>query len=457
MELTPKQLKVSKRLYRQNGGAVWWRVGTGKTRIAYSFFATIAKALNDSVVPRFLVVCRRESFYDWADEVRKCELNWAVREIECEDDLYRVRTKRPIVFLLSHGKLASMLPHLKDNASVIQGMALDEGFLYKNPATKHCKSANQLSTTIGRAIILSGSIMTARDPTDIYGQLYAINRHEPLGRTLTEFRTRYMFKFQINPERSYAAKYIAQRGANLQITGVIKSNRAASFYFPSNSERRIVECVRTIPGTSAQCKAFQSLREYYDLELRGELLELKNALSLSIKCQQISDGWIKMDSGIVTIDSAKLDVLVAQVAELISCGERVVIWTAFQHSVTLILQRLQKSLPSVKAYGMHGGMKFDVVGWQRHGMVAVATVGSGSSINHFRHCAYAIYYSHSYRWLDMQQSKGRTNRKDSTHPTCFYYFLQTEGSLDKIVYRAVKSSGKAEDEIIQQGVQSWLT
>lgn len=451
MELFPKQLKTATRLYRKGGGVIWWRVGTGKTRVAYAWFAMIAKPCE--ILPRFIVVCRREAFADWTNELKKMDLPWRTWVVDKESDIYDVRTTKPLVYLVSHGMLAKLMEYFVGYSAMVRGVAFDEGFLYKNPQTKHCKAANRLSDAIGKAIVLSGSVMTARDLTDIYGQLYCINRHQSIARTLTEFRSRFLYRFQINPNASsQAVAWRAAKGAGERITRLIKP--LSSFYFPTNDQRKVVTDIRTITPTTDQLRAFRELKEFYELSLQGRRIELKNAPSVIIKCQQISDGFVNLDGEHISFTSSKMDWLVSKVMELLAYGERVVIWTAFRYTVQMILQRLQKL--KVKAYGMTGGNHFDIQGWVRDGQCAVATVSSGSSVNHFKDVAYAIYYSHSFRWLDMQQSRGRTNRTGSAHQTCFYYHLHTQGSLDTFVYQTVMGSQRAETEIIQQAVNSWL-
>lgn len=456
MILTRRQKKAASKLFRNNGGAIWHRVGQGKTRIAYKWFAMIAK-----VKSVFLVVCRREAFVDWAEEAQKCGLPWTV--VDFEKDLHSSANIK--VWLVSHGMLSSLLPYILEYEHVIEAVVYDEGFLYKNPQTLHCKAANNLSVAIGKAAILSGSIMTAKNLEDVYGQLFAIDKQEKVSRTLTDFRSKFMVRYQIGSDNPNAVRFYGKRGAVKIVGRRIKP--VVSTYFPSDEKRRIIEDIHPIDATSQQLALIQKLKEEYFISLKGKDLELRNAPSVITKCQQISDGWVKMhdeksDEGqiiapgeIITVPSGKLRYLVSKVCELLECGEKVVIWCAFKHSVDLILQSLQTL--GIKVYGWYGGKKFDVAGWRRNGQVAVATEASGSSVNHFSNCAYAIYYSMDYSWRNLVQSKGRTNRYDSNHNRCYYYFFQTRGSLDGFVYRTALSSGDKEKELIATQVKKWLT
>lgn len=455
LQLSQRQLDAAVKLFLAGGGAAFWKVGTGKTRIAYKFFALNAKGKPSN----FLIVCRREAFQDWIDEMEKMDIDnigWNI--LEHTDQLRGKQLMSPLqsmAWIVSHGKLANMIEELENVSQVFTAVVFDEGFLYKNPKTKHCKSAHAISSVIQNALILSGSMMTARNLEDIYGQLYAINRHQSIGRTLTEFRSRYMLQLQIGSNGN--STYVNRRGSSTRIMQTIKS--ISSVYFPANNHRRIVSSVRVQAATSAQAKAFRKLREDFYLRYGDSELELKNTPSLIIKCQQISDGWLRMsDATMMTLPSTKQDYLLSQVQELLACGEKVVIWCAFKHTVTLLLHLMQKHFPKVGSYPFTGGMKFNRDGWKRNGRICVATEASGSSINFLKDCAYAIYYSMGFSWLNLQQSQGRTNRHDSLHQACFYYYLQTEGSLDSHVYRIVNASSKAEKDLIQlAGIKSWLT
>lgn len=457
MRATKRQHRAARKLFKRNGGPVWWRVGRGKTRISYLIFAMIAKS-NPTL--KALVVCRRAAFFDWENEADKVGFHACFIKVETVDDLYRGhRSKLPVIYLMSHGKLESLKKELIKNVSDLLDIAVyDEGWLYKNPSTLHCKTANKITKRVGFGLLLSGSMMTARDLTDIYGQLYAINQHSILAPNLTKFRSRFLFRFAINPNGgNSAAKFIAARGARKRIARKIRD--ISSVYFPTNNQRRVVSDVRYVPANPSQVRAFNDLRAYYELNVNGHSQYLKNAPSVTTKCQQVSDGWVKMGRGDrpERIKSAKEEYLVGLLRDLIEAGEKVIVWCAFKMTVRGLLQALQKAFPRIGIYSMMGGQKFDSSGWHRNGRILVATESSGSSVNHFSQCAYAIYYSQTPKWHDLQQSQGRSDRHDSKHKTCYYYFLQTKGSLDSAVYAAAQASAREEREmILESEVSAWI-
>lgn len=450
--LTPRQERAIKKLDRAKSGAVWWRVGTGKTRVAYGIFATVAKRLNRPV--RFVVVCRRLAFEDWKNEAVKFGLSVRFAEVDCDYDLWRKRklTKPIMVYLVSHGMLKGLFRELMDYSIHLDGIVYDEGYLYKSPKSLHCKCANALSERLEHRYILSGSVMTAKNIEDLFGQMYAIDAHAPIGRTLTEFRSEFMYQYQLDFGRGPTFQHALKKGAMKKISDRLKPVR--SFYFPADNEREIHEEVKVISPSEHQRTALHSLKEMYWLEHEKGELEVKNALSLMVKAQQISDGFLVTSEGeTVRYPSPKMDHLLLMVEELIACGEKVIIWCAFRYTVRMILQRLQKA--KIKGvYAMSGGERFSAEGWRRDGQVVVATEASGSSVNHFKDVAYAIYYSMDTHWLNLQQSQGRTNRHDSAHSKCFYYFLQTKTSLDSHIHLCAKTSKLEEQKIL--GIRQWM-
>jgi hypothetical protein len=460
MNVTKRQARAANKLLPLNGGAVWWRVGQGKTRVALKYFALVAKEKDDIV--RIVFVTTRKAFYDLAEEVKNAGLDWNVREVDSEEDVYPLSTlKKSTIFVVSHGMIAKLVkdrPNPKDKNSGplireshwFDGVVYDEGYLYKNNVTMHCRAANRLAKAVPHALILSGSMMTARNLEDIYGQMYAIDKHHALAPTKTKFRSRYMLTYALNPQAEYGEKIwrnAPMRGAAEQIAQRIKP--LCSVYFPKNL-REVRHIIKHVPASVEQKQKIRDLKQYMEIAHSKGVLELTSAPSVIIKAQQISDGWVKIDDGHSEIvDSAKLDYLEDMLRELIDSGECVIIWCAFQNSVNRVLQRMQKVFPKkIGVYGFHGSKKFDDAGWRKNGRIAVATVGSGAAVNHFKHCAYAIYYSMDYRWTNLQQSRGRTDRKDSRHSTCFYYYLQTKGSLDSFVYRTAIQSSRKEKELI---------
>lgn len=444
MMLDKSQRYGVKVLKDNNGGAIMHAAGEGKTRIGVKWLSTIEPTVQGVFRARFLVVTRRDNFADWHDEVRKLGLDWTV--VDYETDLGV--SKKTKLCLLSHG----MLKIMDERDIQFDASVFDEGWLYKNCKSEHNKSANRISKFIPSAI-LSGSLMTAKDLEDVYGQMRAINRHHVLADTLTEFRTKFMFSYKITPRGMDREVEIweADRSALRRVTKLISP--FTSVYHP---KARITpkEITVDVSPSPLQDELMTSLKKECWATLKGSEVEIKYAPVLTIKCQQISDGYLKFDDTIRRVHSEKLVRTLSLLIKLTKDGHRVVVWCAFKHSVRILLQQLQKL--RIRAYGLYGGTKFDAEGWKQNGQVAVATADSGSGFNMFGQVQYVVYYSMSAKWRSLQQSRARTARKNSAHSVCYYYYMETIGSMDAHVRAIASSSGRKEKELLTK-LKQWAT
>lgn len=446
MHLSKRQKKAAEKLVNARGGCVWWKVGQGKTRIALKIFATLAKA----EASKFLVVCRREAFSTWTNEVKQqLQDSWKVIELE---NMFGVWTpthaKKKVIFLLSSGMIAKFSEEVD---YPFDGVCLDEGYLYKNPRAERTKAAHQISDLSNFNFLLSGSIMTAHNLDDIYGQLFAIGKSELLARTLTEYRDKFSRTFYFGPQSNPIPRRFNRRGA---VAIVANKVRAISSVYMPKSPRKIKHIIRYVAPNPHQEYLMKMLRELYVLEFRKKHIELNTAPVIPLKAQQISNGWVHHNNRIEFIGSEKIGYVKYLVDQIIDAGEKVIIWCAFRRDVHYIHQQIEH--PSAT---MVGGKKFDEEYWKQDGVnVAIATEASGSSVNYFDQCQYAIYFSMQPHWLHLQQSRGRTDRASSKHKTCYYYYIFTTGSFDRHIYRLAQTSGKKEREFITQAaIKTWLS
>ena len=444
MSLDAKQISAVAKLDRNAGGVIWYKVGEGKTRIVLHHFATVAKTkrLGNNI---FIVVCRRAAFGDWRREITKVGMEWNA----CNIETYTGRlSATPLLLLVSHGMLAKLTDCIIEMSPTIAAIAYDEGYMFKSAKSALCKSAHRISCHIEDATIFSGSIMTASNVEDIWGQVFAINRHHVLAQTLTQFRSAYMNSYKIGVRQVFTNR----KGGYARIVKQIAPFTATHFPLPTRVQSNIVI---EIPATKEQLVIFARLREeyFYENTTTGVKLELKNAPALIAKCVAVSDGHLSDGSNHMRVRSSKYVHMLEAVSERILKGERVVVWCALRRTASRVLQLLQKN--KYKTYLMVGGTKFDLAGWERDGQVVVATEDSGVSVNFLKDCALAIMFSINYKWLALQQAKGRTDRKDSKHSTCYYLYLQVKGSMDSAIYRTVHRSKSSEQQLIKD-LNTWI-
>jgi hypothetical protein len=431
-----KQLEAAIHLSKTKRGIVWWKVGEGKTRIA------IVWAFNVTEHPNPLIICSPFSFRQWMDEIRLVGLEGVFK---------------PSFFssgMLSTKRGSELLSRLLANEEAINCVIVDELWAYKNIRTKRSFVLSQLTKqfpTIG----LSGSMVTARNIEDLYGQAFAVGLGPKVAPNITRFRQE--FCIEMTNHVGFIER-LPKKGAIETIQDRLKQN--VHIYFPKEV-REIRDITINIEPTGEQRKIKQQLvKEYYyehvvdqKTNSDGEIgnrtsdfeVEVRNAAALLTKLQQISDGFLHDSGGnYISIASNKLRKLIQHCTELFEGGERVLVWFAFKRSIVEA-----SAISPFETVTLSGYDRFDYEKWHSGGTrVCYATVGSGSSLNDFKNTRYSVIYSSSYSHRAMQQARGRTNRRSSSHSCCYYYYFQTVGFPDSRVYKMLEESKTTEEFVI---------
>lgn len=443
VDLYPQQKAAIQKMISEGGGVVWMRVGTGKTRVGLIVADSIASSHpNAFVIP---VIARRAAFDDWRNEVATLQLPYDVTEVE--DVPYGFIFRERTIVLVSEGMLLSSaitgVLHRLRESNQLGAFIIDEGYLFKNPRTDKHKSLQQIREGVS-SVVLSGSIMTARDLTDIYGQVAISGQGGRLAKGLSHFREQ--FQTGMNSHGHY--EWYPKPGS---YNAIMQKIEPFSYIFmPKKSERKIVESILKVHPSEEQLGYFKELKETAAIEGK---FELKNMATVVIKAQQISDGWIQHENGEVTwVDSPKIERCRDLVAEIVSGGDRVVVWCAFREDIN----RLRPSLETIAEVAtLQSATPFDLKRWNTgKPRICIGTEASGSSVNHFAQVPYGIYFSQDWKWLSLQQSQGRHDRVSSLHDTCFFTYLHTNKSLDSKVHYTVKAAASSERGFINQ-LDAW--
>lgn len=450
--LYPQQQDAFFKLIDNDGGVIFWKVGAGKTRIAlislYYILRGFAPAPKD-FKRAIAIVCRRAAFDDWRNEIATLQFNWDVQEIENVDATKGLKSDTFI--LISDGKLISQITVATLQRLVtfqqVKGLIIDEGYLFANPKTLRHRAICTVSRRVP-TVLLSGSIMSRRDLSQIYGQVAASGKGGLVASSLTRFRSIY----QTGIQGAFFA-YYPKPGAYKAL--MEKVAPFTHLYFPHEKEGTIKESIIKVHPTSRQLDYFKELKETFAVE---GVVEFNSAATLVIKTQQVSNGWLKGEGeDVIEFPSNKVDRLVALVEELLAAEQRCVIWCAFRYDIDRLFPTLS-ALKNCNVATFRSGEVFDTAGWHAEKYnVCLATEASGSSVNHFAQVPYGIYFSQDWKWMSLNQSKGRHTRKSSRHQTTYFYYMHTDKSMDARVHYTVKISGASEKSFIKAlDVNQWL-
>lgn len=181
----------------------------------------------------------------------------------------------------------------------------------------------------------------------------------------------------------------------------------------------------------------------------GEAITAPNAVTAIMKLRQVSSGFLLSDDKIYDLGNSKLKELIALLEDLGS--KQVIIWTQFQYEARVIWDALtEKGLSSDILNGTipekqkQATLKEFKNGNSQYIICHPKSVGFGHTLVN---CSEAVYYSSSYSFEDVYQSKDRIYRYGQTKK-CSYYYLIAEKTIDLIILRAIQKKEKTGQAIL---------
>jgi len=423
--LSEKQQEAVHHLSHQKRAIAWWRVGEGKTRIALAWAAETCRGR----IPRILVICSPGAIRTWKDEI-------ALVGIEVEAKF------------MSYGALSNGKPEKRAvDFESLDCLIVDELWMYKNARSNRSRRVTELSRILP-TIGLSGSMVTARNVEDLWGQAKAVGLSDKVARNITAFRREFCIESMIHMGARMFIERTPRPGAVESIQRRLADN--VHIYFPTET-REVRDIFYDIAPSPEQVRIKRALaREYFFAhenpdKQHGFEVEVKSAAALLVKLQQVSDGSVLDSEGSsLLVDSPKSERFRELAHELVDADERVLVWVAFRRSIELLRGLLR--CPVALLSSEH---PFDSAAWARgEAKICLATVGSGASLNDFAGVRYSIFYSSPFSHLQNQQARGRTLRASSDSMGRIYYHLCTDGFPDRRVWKMIEQSRGVEDEVI---------
>lgn len=292
--------------------------------------------------------------------------------------------------------------------------------------------------------------MPAGDNFAVWGQTCALGFETRLSRNATRFRSEFQTSTTIDFKNGRAPCLLFKNKPGWKERAFERIAEHIDVQFPEKLSRTI-EKITTVPTTKEQQSLIQGLVDNFFMEIEGREFDLSYTFQTTTKIRGILNGWVEIEPGrLHVVKSEKVTTIVDQLRELHACREQCIVWCAFRNDIKHLT-----SLLDFASLQMVGGRPFDTAAWHRKdAYIVLATLGSGSSINHFAQTPYAKFFSLTYKSLDLGQAKGRTDRRN-TRGDAFYEFIQCAHSLDGEIFRHNQKIGNTETDFIRSA-QIWL-
>lgn len=350
--------------------------------------------------------------------------------LETKADLY-VINRENVVWLVDYC--------LKFNDWPFPIVIIDELSSFKSAQAKRFKALRRVRGRIRRIIGLTGT-PRPNGLEDLWPEVYLLDQGERLGRTLTQFRQRYLVPDKMNGHVVYS--YRPREGAEAQVYErlsdiALSIKKEDVLRLPGQVYEDVV--LTPPPALLKRYKKFERDMVLECLDAEGDIIAGSQA-ALTNKLLQFANGAIyDMDGQAHELHTVKLEAL----EELIEAagGESVLVLYAYKHDAERIKQRVDcRELDKPE----------DIDAWNR-GEIPVAlahpaSIGHGLNLQDGGHII--IWYGLSWSLELYQQANERLNRPGQQH-VCRVYHLILKGTHDERVLKALENKDKGQAAAIE--------
>lgn len=320
------------------------------------------------------------------------------------------------------------------------GVVLDELSSFKNSSSKRFRAMRKVRPLIKHIVGLTGT-PSPNGLIDLWAQMYLLDGGERLGRTLTEYRSRYFVPGRRNGYVVYdwVPKPGAEEEIYQRISDICISMKACDYL--GLPER--VDVVRMVKLDERARAAYTEMEKEAVLELAsGDVVDASTAAVVSNKLLQIANGAVYDENGEThIIHEAKLDAL-GDIIEAAN-GRPVLLFYAYQHD----LERIRQHFPQARK--LEGSREIDA--WNR-GEVPILLAhpaGAGHGLNLQAGGNHIVWFGLTWSLELYQQANARIYRQGVTGECVTITHLVAEGTIDEDVMRVLDGKASRQDALLE--------
>lgn len=323
----------------------------------------------------------------------------------------------------------------------------DESHRIANHTTRVCKfMAGVLAPISKHRVCLSGTPL-GNGPIDAFGQ-FMFSEPALFGQSLTRFRSEYCVMGGFEGRQIIDYRNIDDFKAKMgSITSRVKLSDVVQL--PEYTDEEVL-----IEMGAEGRKMYADLREnFIALHTKGEIVA-SNAITKLLRLQQMTSGYAMLtddnqETSCVEIDKGKSTAL-SDILDAAPKDEPVVVFCRFIRDIREV-HRVSAELgrPSYEISGAGNQQAL----WESecdigHGPVIAVQIQAGGVGIDLTKARYCVYYSLGFSLTDYQQSRARVHRPGQKRGV-YYYHLIVPGTVDRVVYSALRDKRKVVDAVIE--------
>lgn len=318
-------------------------------------------------------------------------------------------------------------------------LVVDESTSFKSPSAKRFRSLKRHLPEFKRRVILTGT-PAPNTLTDLWSQVYIIDRGQALGKTISGYRRTYFKPGRSNGYIVY--EYIirdkaAEQDIYKRLEPICLSLSAADYL---TLPERIDNIIHVRLPEKAM-KVYKQLRKDLVLDLAGEELTASSAAVLSGKLLQMSNGAIYADDGTaIHIHDAKI----AALQDIVEAneGKSILVFYKYRHDV----ERLKKAFPDAQILVNRGTMR----DWNdgKLSMLLAHPASCGYGLNLQAGGNIIVWFGLTWSLEEYQQANARLYRQGQTSAVIIHHLVAV-GTMDEAVMMALKTKRAGQDALLE--------
>ena len=457
--------------HKKENFALFMEMGTGKSKVLID---NIAMLYDRGKINAALIIAPKGVYHNWERQELPIHMP--------EHVLYQTITWSPAQTKKQQAELKKLFIHNEDLVIFLMNieafstkkgmkiaekfllshsalMAIDESTTIKSPTASRTKSVLKLRVLAKYRRILTGAPVT-KSPLDLYTQCFFLDPD------FLDFSSYYAFKnrYAIMVDRNVGTHSFKHVMGYRRLDELNEKLNNFSYRVLKEDCLDLPEKVymkRIITLTAEQKKMYSEMKKFALAELEGKRTTATSALAQLVRLHQIICGHLTTDDGEVrTLKNNRIKELLDILEET---DGKVIIWAVYRHDIKEITNVLSER------YGKNAVESFfgDTLDRDRQDIIDrfqdresdlrffvgnPKTGGYGLTLT-ASHTV--IYYSNSYDLEIRLQSEDRAHRI-SQDKKVTYIDLITEGTVDELIVKNLRSKINLATKILGEDLKKWL-
>lgn len=315
-------------------------------------------------------------------------------------------------------------------------VVIDEISSFKSSKANRFRALRKVIPYCTRVVGLTGT-PTPNGLTDLWSQIYLLDSGERLGKTVGGYKNRYFY-----PAASYGhvvTKWALRDGAEEAI-----HNKIADTCISMQSKDWLelpdrIDIEKYVELDERERSKYNELESDAYLEYKEEKIVALSAVALTQKLLQYSNGAVYYgDKGeSLTFHNRKLDAL-EDIIESAN-GKSVLVYYSFKSDA----RRIKERFPYAEGIDIDRWNKGEIA------LMIAHPASAGHGLNLQEGGSILVWFGLPWSLELYEQANARLHRQGQTE-TVRIYHLMTAGTVDKVVYNALKGKAKVQDALIQR-------